>query len=90
MSYVILGTCINDGACVDACPVSAIHPAPGEAGYLGADQLYIDPSLCVSCNACAEICPVQAILPETRLDPALVRYASINADFFKLIARTSA
>jgi ferredoxin--NADP+ reductase len=58
--YVILGTCVNDAACVKACPVDAIHPTPLEADFATADMLYIDSAVCVSCNACAEACPVQA------------------------------
>jgi len=82
MSYVILGTCVNDGACIDACPVNAIHPKPDDPGYLGADQLYIDPDRCVACNACAEICPVQAIVRKTDLSAEKARYADINAEYF--------
>ncbi len=89
MSYVILGTCVNDGACIDACPVNAIHPTPDDPGFRGADQLYIDPARCVSCNACAEICPVQAIVDKSALGPGNARYASINAEFFMLTRRTS-
>jgi ferredoxin len=51
MSYVIVGTCIKDGACVDVCPVDCIHPGPGEADHDAADMLFIDPAVCVRCNA---------------------------------------
>jgi len=83
MTYVILGTCVNDGACIDACPVDAIHPKPGDPQFLAAHQLYIDPGRCVSCNACAEICPVQAIVRGSTLTAEAARHAAINADFFK-------
>lgn len=89
MSYVILGTCVNDGACIDACPVNAIHPTAGENGFLGADQLYIDPARCVDCNACAEICPVQAIVRDTQLPPGQERYREINAQFYELQRQAS-
>jgi ferredoxin len=79
MSYVIVGTCIKDGACVDVCPVDCIHPGPGEADHDAADMLFIDPAVCVRCNACAEICPVDAIMPAEDLPLHLKRYAAINA-----------
>lgn len=80
MAYVIVGTCINDAACVDVCPVDCIHPTPKEPGFASADMLFIDPTLCIDCNACAEACPVNAILPERLLPPALARYREINAE----------
>lgn len=86
MTYVIVGTCINDSACVDVCPVDCIHPTPREAGFASADMLYIDPEICIDCNACAEACPVNAVMPAHKLPPHLVRYREINADFSK--ART--
>jgi len=80
MAYVIVGSCINDGACVDVCPVGCIHPTPKEPGFKTADMLYIDPAVCVNCNACAEACPIGAILPEHKLPPHLQRYREINAE----------
>ena len=79
MPYVIVGTCINDSACVDVCPVDCIHPTPNEAGFATADMLFIDPVKCIDCNACLEACPVNAILPAHKLPPHLARYAEINA-----------
>lgn len=81
MAYVIIGTCINDGACVDVCPVNCIHPTPGEAGFATADMLYIDPTVCVHCNACAEACPIAAIMPADKLPAHLARYEQINAEY---------
>lgn len=81
MTYVVVGTCINDAACVAVCPVDAIHPTPSEPGFAGADMLYIDPATCINCNACAEACPVRAILPADRLPEKLARYREINAQF---------
>jgi len=79
MAYVIVGTCINDSACVDVCPVDAIHPRPDETGFARADMLYIDPEACIDCNACAEACPIGAIYAPTKLPPQLERYRQINA-----------
>jgi ferredoxin--NADP+ reductase len=81
MAYVIVGTCINDAACVDVCPVDCIYPRPSEPEFARADMLYIDPDICVSCNACAEACPVGAIMDERVLPEELTRYKQINADF---------
>lgn len=80
MAYVIVGTCINDAACVDVCPVNCIHPTPQEPGFANADMLYIDPAICIDCNACAEACPVNAILREQDLPPHLMRYKALNAE----------
>jgi NAD-dependent dihydropyrimidine dehydrogenase PreA subunit len=80
MAYVIVGTCINDAACVDVCPVDCIHPTPAEPGFATADMLFIDPEVCIDCNACAEACPVSAILRAEHLPPRLARYREINAE----------
>jgi len=53
MAYVISDECIKCGACVDACPVSAI--SEGDAKY------QIDADTCIDCGACAGECPVSAI-----------------------------
>jgi len=45
--------CINCGACVDACPVSAIEQK-------GA-KYEIDIDKCIMCGGCAGMCPVNAI-----------------------------
>lgn len=81
MTYVIVGTCINDTACVKVCPVESIHPTPREPGFATADMLYIDPATCIDCNACAEACPVRAILPADKLPHHLQRYREINAEY---------
>jgi NAD-dependent dihydropyrimidine dehydrogenase PreA subunit len=43
MAYVIAEPCVGakDTACVDACPVDAIHPKNGRTGGVAAPQLYI-------------------------------------------------
>ena len=81
MAYVIVGTCINDSACVDVCPVDCIHPTPAEPDFATADMLYVDPESCVNCNACAEACPVNAVMDERLLPVELLRYKDINAEF---------
>ena len=81
MAYVIVGTCINDSACVEVCPVDCIHPTPAEPGFASADMLYIDPRVCIDCNACAEACPIGAVMPAARLPAHWARYREINEDF---------
>lgn len=80
MTYVIVGTCINDSACVEVCPVDCIHPTPQDPAFATADMLFIDPDRCIDCNACLEACPVSAILPAHQLPPHLARYQQINAE----------
>lgn len=81
MTYVIVGHCINDSACVDVCPVNCIHPRPDETGFATADMLYIDPELCVDCNACTEACPIDAVMSADKLPPELAHYAQVNAEY---------
>ncbi len=80
MAYVILGHCVNDAACVLACPVDAIHPVPGDPDFADADMLFIDAQACIDCNACAEACPVRAIVPADRLPRGFERYREINVE----------
>ncbi len=53
MAYVISNDCVQCGACVDECPVSAISE--------GADIYVIDADTCIDCGACAGSCPSEAI-----------------------------
>jgi ferredoxin--NADP+ reductase len=82
MTYVITGRCINDGACLNVCPVNSIHPTAEDANFTKADMLYIDPTTCISCNACAEACPTEAIMRASKLPPELAEYQQVNANFF--------
>lgn len=45
--------CIGCGACVDVCPVSALHVENGKA-VLNRDR-------CMQCMACTEVCPTEAL-----------------------------
>lgn len=78
MAYVITEACLSkcDTACVDVCPVDAIH------GPLPRLQLFIDPDACICCAACVPECPVNAIVEDVELPPnhpSIVR----AADFFR-------
>ncbi|MFA5378505.1 MAG: 4Fe-4S binding protein [Dehalococcoidia bacterium] len=48
---VKLDECINCGACLELCPLSAIT----------ADPYYINPDICDGCLACIDGCPTEAI-----------------------------
>ena len=54
MAYVIVGTCVNDTACIKACPVDAIIGAPKLMHTVIAE-------LCTGCELCLPPCPVDCI-----------------------------
>lgn len=83
MPYVVTQSCCSDGACVVACPVNAIHPAPGEPGFATAEMLYVDPVACVDCGACATACPAQALKPHTKLTDAELPFLQLNAAYYR-------
>ncbi|HWJ81694.1 MAG TPA: FAD-dependent oxidoreductase [Nocardioides sp.] len=83
MPYVVTQSCCSDAACVVACPVNAIHPAPGEPGFATAEMLYVDPVTCVDCGACATACPVDALLPHTKLTDEQLPFVEINAAYYR-------
>ena len=83
MPYVVTQSCCSDGACVVACPVNAIHPAPGEPGFATAEMLYVDPVTCVDCGACATACPVDALLPDTKLTDKQLPFIELNAAYYR-------
>lgn len=55
MAYQISDECIACGACVEACPVSAIAEKDGKF-VIAADD-------CIDCGSCADACPVGAPNP---------------------------
>ncbi len=82
MSYVITDPCIGtcDTACVDVCPVDAIHGVADAAPRKL--QLYIDPSECICCAVCVPECPVNAIFDEDDVPPKWRDAIARNAAFF--------
>ena len=82
MAYVVTQSCCADAACVVACPVNCIHPAPGEPGFAEAEMLYVDADSCVGCGACATACPAGAIVPAESLTPAQQPFVALNAEYY--------
>jgi ferredoxin--NADP+ reductase len=89
MAYAITQSCCADAACVPACPVNCIHPAPGEPGFGTTDMLYIDPVSCIDCGACADACPVDAPTPADQLTGPLAAYADRNREFYASVSADS-
>lgn len=84
MAYVILDSCIKDGACVEACPVDCIHPHLGSSGEAEVTQLYIDPVECIDCGACVPVCPVaDTIFALEDVPEGREHSIKANADYFK-------
>jgi len=61
MAYVIVDTCTKDEHCIEACPVSCIHPNKDEADFGTVAQLFINPAECIDCGACVPVCPTNSI-----------------------------
>lgn len=83
MSFVIAQGCCNDAACVSACPVDCIRPRPGDAEFMSAEQLYIDPNACIDCAACMTECPAGAVYDENDMPEHLEVFREINAEYFE-------
>jgi len=81
---VITEPCVNckDAACVQVCPVDAIHPRKDESAFVEHTQLYIDPDTCIFCGICEDECPVKAIYPTEDVPAQWQHYIQINADHF--------
>ena len=82
MTYVIVGSCIKDDACIEVCPVDCIHPRVGAPDFESVEQLYIDPAECIDCDACVEACPVDAIFAEFELPAKHEHARELNGRFF--------
>jgi NAD-dependent dihydropyrimidine dehydrogenase PreA subunit len=79
MHYVVAEPCVDckDKSCIDVCPVDCIYEGPR--------MVYIHPDQCVACGACEWACPVEAIFHEDALPAQWSNYASVNADFVRLL-----
>ena len=86
MPHVITAPCAQTSratcktACVEACPVDAIH-GPGKPPH--SLQLFIDPELCICCAACEPICPTGAIFDEPDVPAEHADAIELNAAFFR-------
>ena len=56
MAHKVSDECIKCGACVGACPVSAITE--------GDKKMEVDASTCIDCGTCEGECPTGAIKAE--------------------------
>ena len=85
MAYVIAEPCVGvkDTACVDVCPVDAIHPTVLESEFSNAEQLFIDPVACIDCGLCVDECPVRAIFDERDIPAEWLSYIEKNAAFYR-------
>lgn len=84
MAYVIAEPCIGtkDMACVDACPVDAIHPRKDDESSATTLQLYIDAEACICCASCVPVCPVSAIYAEEDLPVKWKHFVQVNRNWF--------
>lgn len=84
MPYLITEPCSSckDNACVDACPVDAIHPTLTELRHDEVDQLFIDPAACIDCGACVPECPVEAIYRDDEVPTEWAHYIDLNRDYY--------
>jgi len=57
-------TCTACGACVGACPTSAIRISQTQ----GIAQLHLDWRRCACCSICIQMCPVQALEAQAGFD----------------------
>jgi ferredoxin--NADP+ reductase len=62
LAYTITEACAGSEclSCLEVCPVDAIHPKAGEAGFAAATQLAIHADACIHCGSCARVCPLKA------------------------------
>lgn len=88
--YVITEKCVAtcDTACVDACPVDAIHGPLPLAQLRALDpttrpQMFIDPMVCICCAQCEPVCPVNAIYRDDEVPKQYADAEETNAAFFR-------
>jgi len=85
MAYVICEPCIDvkDTACVEVCPVDAIHPHPDTDEFEEVDQLFINPEECIDCGACQPECPVDAIYEDVDVPEEWEDFIEKNRAYFE-------
>jgi NAD-dependent dihydropyrimidine dehydrogenase PreA subunit len=82
MAYVIVDTCTKDEHCIEACPVSCIHPTKGEPDFESVPQLYVNPTECIDCGACIPVCPTNSIFVLEDLPEQYKAFSENNAAYF--------
>jgi ferredoxin len=85
MAHVIAQPCIGvkDTACVQVCPVDAIHPGRNEPEFAAVEMLYINPDVCIDCGLCVDECPVKAIYAQDDLPAEWAGFTEKNAAWFR-------
>jgi NAD-dependent dihydropyrimidine dehydrogenase PreA subunit len=82
MAYVVIDTCTKDEHCIEACPVTCIHPTKEEAGFETVPQLYVNPGECIDCGACVPVCPTNSVHVLDDLPEECKAFAETNATYF--------
>ncbi len=80
MAFVITGKCLGEryGACVDVCPVEAMHYGDHEH----AAMMVINPDTCIVCGACKPECPIDAIVESEDEAPEWAEWNKVAADIW--------
>ncbi len=84
MPHIIAEPCIGTkaAACLEVCPVEAIHPTRDEEDFETEEMLYIDPETCIDCGLCVDECPAKAIFPEDDLPEEWTSFIERNAAYY--------
>ena len=83
MPHVITDACVKDWKCIAGCLKKAIHPRKEEAGADSVPQLYINPKKCTDCGTCLSVCENSAIFALDELPEDKVRFAEVNAAYYR-------
>ena len=80
MAYTISAACTGAEclSCLEVCPVDAIHPKPGQPGFVAASQLSINADACIHCGSCARVCPLKAAVAGEQPPPLWAYLESSN------------
>lgn len=84
--------CCGCGACVDICPVKAVHMVQDKEGFF---YPKINEELCVGCGQCKKICPLidsrvevnENLFFGAKADNERIRYSSSSGGIFSVLAQ---
>jgi ferredoxin len=81
LAYTITEACTGSEclACLEVCPVDAIHPKSGQPGFAAAGRLSIHADVCIHCGSCARVCPLKAAVAGEKPAP-LWAYLDFSLD----------